>query len=112
MIDSNYINIETRTYVDREIKHLSDKITIENSKNQEALKDARVEMNRRLEGMNEFRTQLSNQAKTFIGRDEFSATEKLINQKIESMQKLLYIGLGIFLVIQVVFATAISLIFK
>jgi len=112
MVDGNYISIETKKYVNREIKHLSDKIAIANEKNQEALKEARIEMNRRLEGMNEFREQLNEQAKTFIKRDEFSATDRLVNSKIESMQKLVYIGVGILIVAELLFGTVIVPIFK
>ena len=62
---------------------------------EKAVVKAESEMNRRLEGMNEFRTQLEMQAKTFLSYDMYSANHKTIEVKIEAMQKIVWGGLAI-----------------
>ena len=48
---------------------------------EKALNVAKTELERRLEGMNEFREQLEAQAQTFIGKSEFKLElEKLISR--------------------------------
>jgi hypothetical protein len=106
------INIGARQYIEKEIQHIEDKYSIILSKNADALQEAKKEMERRLEGMNEFRAQLEKQTKTFISRDEFSATEKLILQKVENISKLVYIGFGVFLMLQIIIGVFLTLIFK
>jgi len=49
----------------------------------EAKAIAYAEMQRRLEGMNEFRAQLDNQSKTFITKTELCATEERLNYEIK-----------------------------
>jgi hypothetical protein len=51
--------------------------------------------------MNEFRAQLTNQAATFVSRDVFDRDLAVITTKIEASNKILYIGLGIMVAIQV-----------
>ena len=59
------------------------------------------ELNRRLEGMNEFRSALKDQNSTFLTRLEYDSKHALLEQKIEVVQKLVYIGLGIAIVIEI-----------
>ena len=49
----------------------------------------------RLETMNEFRGQLSDQSKTFLTQIVYEANHKLLETKIEALQKIAYTGLGI-----------------
>ena len=58
-----------------------------------------IELNRRLTGMNEFREALKDQNNNFITRVEYDAKHELVNTKLDGLAKLVYIGLGIFLVI-------------
>jgi len=92
------VNINIKDFVRGEIKHLEDKIAIKEAKNQEALKSSKDEMNRRLEGMNQIRGQLQDQAKTFVSKDEM----KLIERDVKTLNKMVYIGLGIFLFVQLI----------
>ncbi|KPJ65314.1 MAG: hypothetical protein AMJ43_10985 [Coxiella sp. DG_40] len=72
----------------------------------DAAKDALIKadqiMEHRLEGMNEFRAQLTSQACTFLPRETFEAEHKLLVAKIDATNKILYIGIGIMLVLQIV----------
>ena len=49
---------------------------------EKAILEARKEMDRRLEGMNEFRSQLERQANTFIARAEWESKHEIVNTKI------------------------------
>ena len=50
--------------------------------------EAKVEMERRLEGMNELRAQLDRQAGTFVTRDSAEITTQRLMDRINSIQKL------------------------
>lgn len=60
-----------------------------------AVDKAEEAMCKRLEGMNEFRSQLSDQSKTFLTVTVYDANHKLLETKIEALQKIAYTGLGI-----------------
>jgi hypothetical protein len=74
-----------------------------NEANKTALEVADRELERRLEGMNEFRAQLTRQASQFLTQDVHKKDMELITGKVESNTKLLYIGLGILAALQFVF---------
>ena len=62
---------------------------------EKAVEKAEESMCKRLEGMNEFRTQLADQSKTFITYNVYDANHKLLETKIESIQKIVWGGLAI-----------------
>jgi len=106
------ISIPVRTYIDNEVRHLSNKIDIRTELNKLALEKAESEMNYRLEGMNEFRAQLTDQTATFVKKENIDILIKSIDEKVDSnftstdkkingTNKILYIGIGIMLVLQV-----------
>lgn len=68
----------------------------------EALGIATAAMDKRLDGMNEIRQQLNTQAGTMAGKEYVDAKVQMLEGKIESLQKLVYIGLGMILVLEVV----------
>ena len=68
---------------------------------QKAVDKAEQTLNIRLTGMNEFRDQLKDQTKTFVTTDVFEARLKSIDTKTEGIQRIVYIGIGIFVVIQI-----------
>ena len=92
------LSVPVREYIDREIKReiqheremaaerqrFSDHqfVTIE-----EARRIAKVEQDRRLEGMNEFREQLNRQAATFVTHDILHSELKIVNEKIAPLCK-------------------------
>ena len=96
------MEIDTKQYIDQEIDHLEEKVALLTREQVRALKKASLEIDRRLEGMNEFREQLNKQASTFITRDEYQLSLKLVEQKITNLSRILYIGIGIFIVLEVV----------
>jgi hypothetical protein len=49
----------------------------------------------RLESMNEFRAQLTDQSKTFITYEIYSANHKILEVKIEALQKIVWGGLAV-----------------
>ena len=77
-----------------------------------ALKLARKLMNKRLDEMNEVRAQLDRQVKTFVSLEKFDGAMNSVNQKIESLSRLVYIGLGIWLVLQLLLSALVIFIFK
>ena len=67
--------------IESELKALCAKMNIRFESNEKQIELAKQEMERRLEGMNEFRAQLSNQAGTFLSRTEAQLQlEKLITR--------------------------------
>lgn len=56
-------------------------------------------MNKRLESMNEFRAQLKDQNATFLTRNEYEAKHALLESKIESLQRIVYLATGAVLII-------------
>lgn len=57
-------------------------------------------MDKRLEGMNEFRNQLKDQAALFLTRVEYEAKYQQLYEKIESLQRIVYMGVGLALGIE------------
>ena len=96
------INIDAKEYIDERLRSQSEIQKVLSKKNAEALKKAEKEMERRLEGMNEFRAQLENQTREFITREQYELSERLINQKIDNLSRLVYIGVGMIIILEVV----------
>lgn len=69
---------------------------------QKALEKAESSISRRLDGMNEFRDQLKDQTKTFLTWDAYEAKHGALETKIESIQKIVYIGVGIWILAQII----------
>ena len=94
------ITIDTKNYIDDRLREFEKRQNIVNKKDRDALREAKREMDRRLEGMNEFRAQLTSQTREFIRREEYQLSEKLINQKHEGLSKIVYIGIGVVIVLE------------
>jgi hypothetical protein len=54
------------------------------SESEKALRIATAEMNRRLEGMNEIRSQLDRQASTFVSRDALDGVAEKMSDRIQA----------------------------
>jgi hypothetical protein len=76
----------------------------------QALQEAKRDMDRRLEGMNEFRAEIERVQATFLRRDEYTIShtglEKRLNdsedasdKRMRALERLVWIGVGIALVI-------------
>jgi hypothetical protein len=63
---------------------------------------ARDSMEKRLESMNEFRQSLKDQSSTFLTRQEYDAKHALLEQKIETLQKFVWLGIGILTIMEIV----------
>jgi glucose-6-phosphate isomerase len=77
----------------------------ENLLRAEAVKTANTEMNRRLEGMNEFRSELQRNALTYLTRSEYNFHHADLEKRLEdfadtsdkrfrSIERLVYVGMG------------------
>jgi hypothetical protein len=71
---------------ERECVELRDYIEVQLKALKEATNLARENMERRLEGMNEFRNQLNSQANTFMTRDAFEARHLLIQTQVDDLR--------------------------
>jgi len=65
------------------------------------IKTARESMEHRLDEMNQFRSQLKDQAADFITREEFQARQDTLDTRIRALEKLVWMGLGAIIVIQI-----------
>jgi hypothetical protein len=97
------LSLDCIKYFDGKFEELEKRIDLMNTANKTALEVADRELERRLEGMNEFRAQLTRQASQFLTQDVHKKDMELITGKVESNTKLLYIGLGILAALQFVF---------
>ena len=59
--------------------------------------DIKTEMNRRLEGMNEFRAEMAATDAKYISRGEYQAAHNALGEALSTLSRLVYIGLGIVL---------------
>lgn len=66
-----------------------------------ALVKAEALMNERLKGMNEFRNALSDQTSAYLTRAEYESNHKLIEAKLDTMQRMVYVGAGMLIVLQI-----------
>jgi hypothetical protein len=64
------------------------------------------------ETMNEVRGQLTDQARTFVTKDFYDAKHEVLTNKIEALQKIVFIGLGVWLVIQGIIVAVLVLVFN
>jgi hypothetical protein len=80
----------------------------------ESLNNAKASMEKRLEGMNEFRAQLKDQTAGFITRTEYQARHDGLDTKsmsrhdqlearLRGVEKLVWMGLGAVVMIQIIF---------
>ncbi|MEK7395935.1 MAG: hypothetical protein AAB116_03250 [Candidatus Poribacteria bacterium] len=60
-----------------------------------AIEKSEAAMNKRLESMNEFRAQLTDQSKTFINYEIYNANHRILEVKIEALQKIVWGGLAV-----------------
>jgi len=67
-----------------------------------AMDKADTVMNIRLDSMNEFRAQIKDQTATFLTQVTYDANHKLLETKIESLQKIVWTGIGMLLIVQIV----------
>jgi len=95
------ITVDCKDYFNDKFTELERRIAIMNEANKQALAVAHSDLDRRLEGMNEFRAQLTRQASTFISRELHDQDIRVMQVKIESNSKLLYVGLGILMALQI-----------
>jgi hypothetical protein len=66
----------------------------------EAVGKAEIASEKRFDSVNEFRQSLSDQTATFIPRTEYDVQYKSLDDKVNAISKLVYVGLGIILAIQ------------
>ncbi len=69
----------------------------------DSVKVAYTSMEKRLEGMNEFRGQLKDQTAKFVTREEIDAKILNVDKDLRSLQRIVYIGIGITLTLQFLF---------
>jgi hypothetical protein len=97
---TDYVSL--REYITDKIKATEDKIALNLKLNQVAQDKADAKLDIRLEGMNEIRSQLDRQARTFITKPEYEAKHELLMQKIETLQKFMWLVMGAIAVLEVI----------
>jgi len=86
--------VSLKEYFDGKLDDFEEKVELQFKLSKEAVEKALIQNDTRLEGMNEFRNSLRDQASTFITRQELTLMIKSITDKIESQQKFIYMALG------------------
>ena len=93
--------ISLKEYFDTKFAELEKQLALRDRLTEKALVKADETLNLRLEGMNEFRAELTKQAQTFVKENEFRLHIEKLETKIGILTKIVYIGIGILLVLQV-----------
>ena len=94
--------ITLRRFIDVKFDDLEKRLELRDEMTERALLKADENLGIRLHGMNEFRSQLTQQAATFVNRIEFDTKYQMLLDKIDIITKLLYTGAGILLVLELV----------
>lgn len=71
--------------------------------NDKEVKLAADALNIRVEHLNEFRKTLQDQSNSFLSRNEYDAKHQLLENKIDSLQKIVYIGMGMVMLLEILF---------
>ena len=107
MARKEYISIVIRQCIKCELKHLSDKVTLIFKKNDIALKESRKITNLQIDSINEVNHKIQKQLVLFLPRKEFNVRHELIEKELQTIQKLVYIGVGICFVLDIVFSVGL-----
>lgn len=95
--------ITQKEYFNQRIDDVEEKIELRFDSVDKALVLATDQMDKRLEGMNEFRAQLKDQSYNFLTKDAYEVRHQLIENKIETLQKFMWITMGIVMAIEFAF---------
>ena len=99
-----YFEAESRMLSDamkQRIDDLCDKINLRFENNRIALDKAEASNNLRLASMNEFRDAMKDQSGTFLTKQEYEVRHINLEEKIENMQRVLYMMIGGLAIIEV-----------
>lgn len=107
--------VSLREYIDMRFNALEDKVAASNEARQLAIDKAEASTNLRLESMNEFRSQLKDQASQFATKEEVEARARvvdahlaMIDNRFASFDGQLKVYAGIFVVVQLVLGIWLS----
>ena len=113
------LSISLEKHFDKVIADLDEKIDQRFDMMQLAVTKAEVAANERADKANEWRAQYNIQEKVLLRKDEYMIKEQLIenkilvaDNKINALSKIVYIGLGIWLLLQVVLVFILSRIYN
>lgn len=94
--------INIKHFLDIKFEELEKRLDMRDELNDKALTKAETTLSLRLESMNEFREQLKTQAATFITREEINSLQRVTDEKINYLTKILYIGIGVLTALQMI----------
>ena len=78
----------------------------------ESVEASKIANDKRLDSMNELRSQLNKQAETFLTKEVYKIESKTLSDKVDTLSKTVYIGLGVWIVLQVIIVFVMAQIFK
>ena len=84
--DNGQAIVSLKEYVDTRIEDLTTRCLCKISDMEKAVVVATAQMDRRLEGMNEFRNQLKDQAGTFVYRPEYTAAHLRLAEDVQGLR--------------------------
>ena len=87
--------IDDMRAMEEQVAQLAERVESHCIYSDKSIEKAEASINKRLESMNEFRLQLSDQSKTFLTVDVYNANHRLLEAKIEAIQKIVWGGLAI-----------------
>jgi len=96
-----------RSTLERLVK-LETKTYMKFSEMDRALDLAREGLEHKLEGMNQFQKRMDKLENTFATKDELSESKDRFRKELETVQKFVWIGLGIILAIEFIFKVMVK----
>ena len=102
----SYDSVSLRDYLetklDAEVKRLDEVSKLTNGAVAQATTIANSAMDKRLEGMNEFRQQMTDQTKTFITKEEYAARHDALEKRISGLEKVVWGAVGAMVFVEAV----------
>lgn len=80
-------------------EYLEDKMDLQFESRDKALELQAGMMNTRLDALNEWRQQNRDERQTFLTKSEYDSKHQLLENKMEAMQKIIWLALGALIVI-------------
>jgi len=113
------LSVSLERHFDKVVADLEKRIDQRFDLMQLAVSKAEVAANERADKANEWRAQYNDQEKIFLRKDEFNIEHravlnevKSVENKVAGVSKIVYIGLGIWVVVQILIGAGLALIIK
>ncbi len=86
--------VPLKEYIEKVIDEKEKQVILRYNNAKEALELSKKELDRRLEGLNELRSEVLKDRSQFVKVDTYESEKKAVNKELKWMQRVLFIGMG------------------